>query len=117
MLTEVQIRESDIAAQAQFAAAQVARGAQNAAKNGTENFNRFVEGNGGSGSGSGSGAYRTMPLDESKKDFWDSFADAGAARQSAVGTSAIKKSNGSSSGAGAGPGAKSKMEGDDWDKW
>lgn len=56
-----------------------------------------------------------MPLDESKKDFWDSFADAGTARQSAVGTSAIKKGNGA--GAGAGAGAKSKMEGDDWDKW
>lgn len=58
-----------------------------------------------------------MPLDESKKDFWDSFADAGTARQSAVGTSAIKKNNGSGGGMGGGAGNKGKMDGDDWDKW
>jgi ADP-ribosylation factor GTPase-activating protein 1 len=56
-----------------------------------------------------------MPLDESKKDFWDSFADAGAQRQSAVGTSAIKKSNGG--GGMGGPGGKGKLEDDNWDKW
>lgn len=58
-----------------------------------------------------------MPLDESKKDFWDSFADAGSARQSAVGTSAIKKNNGNSGGMSGGAGNKGKMDGDDWDKW
>ena len=57
-----------------------------------------------------------MPIDESKKDFWDSFAEAGAARQerSAVGTSAIKKASG-----GGGLGGKGGAGGkdDDWDKW
>jgi len=62
-----------------------------------------------------------MPLDESKKDFWDSFAEAGAARQtggggagsSAIGTGAVKKS-GASAGGGA---AKGKTDEDNWDKW
>lgn len=53
-----------------------------------------------------------MPLDESKKDFWDSFAEAGSARQNAaVGTSAIKKSTGTGGAAGG------KSEEDNWDKW
>lgn len=66
-----------------------------------------------------------MPLDESKKDFWDSFAEAGSARQtggggfgggagsSAIGTGAVKKS-GANGGGGA---AKGKMDEDNWDKW
>lgn len=95
----------------------MAKGAQTGAKSAADGFNRFVEGNGGTGSGSGGGAYRSMPLDESKKDFWDSFAEAGAARQgagsSAIGTGAVKKS-----GAGAGGGAaKGKTDEDNWDKW
>jgi ADP-ribosylation factor GTPase-activating protein 1 len=64
-----------------------------------------------------------VPIDESKKDFWDSFAEAGAQRQqgqslmggrgnSAVGTSAIKKSTGGMGG-GRGGGAKK----DEWDEW
>lgn len=59
-----------------------------------------------------------MPLDESKKDFWDSFAEAGAARQtgggagsSAIGTGAVKKSSAS------GGAAKGKLDEDNWDKW
>lgn len=71
-----------------------------------EGFNRFVEGSDGSGR-------RNVPIDESKKDFWDSFADAGAQRQeavrpSAVGTSAIKKPA-----TPMGP----KKEDDGWEKW
>jgi ADP-ribosylation factor GTPase-activating protein 1 len=59
-----------------------------------------------------------MPLDESKKDFWDSFAEAGNSRPSAVGTSAIKKGNGGGGmGGNTGAGTKGKMDGDDWDKW
>jgi len=101
------VAESDIAAQARFAAAQVARGAQTGAKNASDGFNRFVEGGGAPG---GSGSYRDAPLDASKKDFWDSFAEAGNSRSNAsVGTSAIKKAGG------GGPGGK--KEGDDWDKW
>jgi ADP-ribosylation factor GTPase-activating protein 1 len=53
-----------------------------------------------------------MPLDESKKDFWDSFAEAGTARQNAVGTSAIKKNN-----AGGASAPLAKGEEDNWDKW
>jgi len=54
-------------------------------KGASDGFNRFVEGE--------SSSRRSVPIDESKKDFWDSFAEAGAARPSAsaVGTSAIKK--------------------------
>jgi ADP-ribosylation factor GTPase-activating protein 1 len=113
---KLQIGESDLAAQARIAAAQVARGAQTGAKNAADGFNRFVEGNGGSTSSGG--AYRSMPLDESKKDFWDSFAEAGNhnSRPSAMGTSSIKKGNGANN-AGGSSGAKGKMDGDDWDKW
>jgi len=67
-----------------------------------------VEGIGGS-----SGTYRSAPLDESKKDFWDSFAEAGNSRPSAIGTSAVKKAGGS--GMGGGPGKKADE--DNWDKW
>ena len=50
-----------------------------------------------------------MPIDESKKDFWDSFSEAGSARPSAIGTSAVKKT---------GPGSgQAKKEEDNWDKW
>ncbi len=66
-----------------------------------------MEGN--SGTSSSGGRYREAPIDESKKDFWDSFAEAGSARTggagaSAIGTSAVKKAGG-------------KKDGDDWDKW
>jgi len=119
--TALKVAESDLAAQARIAAANVAKGAQTGAKSAADGFNRFVEGNGGTGGGSGGGAYRSMPLDESKKDFWDSFAEAGAARQtggggagsSAIGTGAVKKS-GASAGGGA---AKGKTDEDNWDKW
>jgi ADP-ribosylation factor GTPase-activating protein 1 len=55
-----------------------------------------------------------MPLDESKKDFCDSFAEAG--QKSAIGTSAVKKAGGGGVG-GLGGGAKGKTEEDNWDKW
>lgn len=84
----------------------MARGAQTGAKSVGEGFNRFVEGD-------GRGGGRTAPIDESKKDFWDSFADAGASRQggSAIGTSAVRKA------AGGGGGMVGKKEEDNWDKW
>lgn len=105
---KLQLAESDLAKQAQIAAANVAKGAQSGAKNAADNFNRFVEGSNTSGA-----ATRTVPLDESKKDFWDSFAEAGNSRQSAIGTSAVKKT--SVGGVAGGPGAK--KEEDNWDKW
>ena len=60
-----------------------------------------------------------MPLDESKKDFWDSFAEAGNARStpSAIGTNAVKKTGGSGTGLGGAGGGKGKMDDDNWDKW
>ncbi|KAG9234518.1 putative ADP-ribosylation factor GTPase-activating protein GCS1 [Amylocarpus encephaloides] len=101
--TAAKLAETDLAAQARLTAATVAKGAQTGAKSAADGFNRFVEGPGGSGGG---GAYRQAPMDESKKDFWDSFAEAGVQKSSAVGTSAIKKG-------GSGGGKKD----DDWDKW
>jgi len=47
-----------------------------------------------------------VPIDESKKDFWDSFAEAGNNRPSAIGTSAVKKTGG-----------PAKKDEDNWDKW
>lgn len=82
-----------------------------------EGFNKFVEGSdgqhqrGGSISGGGSRAAQ-VPLDESKKDFWDSFASAADQRKSAgssIGTSAMGK--------GPGGGAASKKSQDEWDDW
>jgi len=108
--TAAKLAETDLAAQARLTAAQVARGAQTGAKSAADGFNRFVEGTGSTG---GSSGYRDVPIDESKKDFWDSFAEAGSARQerSAVGTSAIKKARG-----GGGLGGSGGKD-DDWDKW
>jgi len=100
------LAETDLAAQARITAAQVAKGAQAGAKGAAEGFNRFVEGSDGK---------RSVPIDESKKDFWDSFADAGAQPKAqpqprgAVGTSSIKKPQ-----TPMGPGAK---EDDKWDNW
>lgn len=108
-----QLAETDLAAQARLTAAQVARNAQVGARSAAENFNRFVE---GPSSSAASSRYRNVPIDESKKDFWDSFAAAGASRSggsSAVGTSAIKKA----SGGGAGASSMSSNKDDEWDKW
>lgn len=104
-LTGRQLSETDLAAQARITAAQVARGAQSGARSAADNFNRFVEGNGGT-----SHSARSVPIDESKKDFWDSFAEAGNSRPSALGTSAVKKATGP-------PGAIGKKDDDNWDKW
>ena len=114
-----QLAETDLAAQARLTAGVVARGAQTGAKSAADGFNRFVEGT----SANPAAGYRDVPIDESKKDFWDSFAEAGAQRQqgqslmggrgnSAVGTSAIKK-NAGGMGGGRGGGAKK----DEWDEW
>ena len=107
-MQQKQIAETDLATQARLTAAQVAKNAQAGAKNAADGFNRFVEGNGGRGEYS-----NVAPLDESKKDFWDSFADSGNAGggglgrggggSSAIGTSAVKKAD--------------KKGEDDWDRW
>lgn len=112
-----QIAETDLAAQARQTAQVVARNAQTGAKSAADGFNRFVE-NSNTSTSSGSGRYREAPLDESKKDFWDSFADAGAQR-SAVGTSAIKKNTSGLGGLGGGGGGTGVAGGkkDEWDDW
>jgi ADP-ribosylation factor GTPase-activating protein 1 len=105
-LTQAQLAETDLAAQARITAAQVARGAQTGAKSAADGFNRFVEGNAGS-----SGAYRQAPINESKKDFWDNFAEAGNSKPSAIGTSAVKKAGAPASA------TMAKKDDDNWDKW
>jgi ADP-ribosylation factor GTPase-activating protein 1 len=86
---------------------------QTGAKGATEQFNRFVDGQGGSSKG----GYRNAPLDETKADFWDSFGEPAAeTKPSAIGTAAMKGGHGGSSGAGGLSGQK--KEGDDkWDAW
>lgn len=80
-----------------------------AGKNAQDGFNRFVE---------GGEQRRDVPIDESKKDFWDSFsnlADERAEQQSnnSIGTNAMGmgKSKTNTSGAAA---SKKKDEWDDW---
>ena len=88
--------EADLTTQARLTAAQLAKQAQTGAKGAAENFNRFVEGQGSDGSG-----YRKAPLDESKKDFWDSFGKQDDSGPSNIGTAAMKK----------------KKAEEDWEKW
>jgi len=91
------LAEADLAAQARRTAEQLARTAQTGAKGASESFNRFVE---------GESSTRQAPLDESKKDFWDSFGNsADRPKPSAIGTSAMKGSSG---------GTATK---DEWDAW
>jgi len=106
-----------------------------------ESFNRFVEGEGGS---SAAGGRRVQtPLDESKKDFWDSFADSASTATSgrrsmtqapldetkkdfwdsfgAPAESSVPKPTASAIGTkamsgNAGAGGANKKD-DDWDKW
>ncbi|OAA68948.1 zinc finger protein gcs1 [Cordyceps fumosorosea ARSEF 2679] len=108
--TATKFAEGDFAKQAQLTAAQLARQAQLAGKNAQEGFNRFVEGN-----DTGHAARRQAPLDESKKDFWDSFSSLAdqkpAQSNSSIGTSAMgmgKKGN-------TPPAAQKKN--DEWDDW
>jgi ADP-ribosylation factor GTPase-activating protein 1 len=105
------VAESDFAKQASIAAANVAKGAQTGAKSAADGFNRFVEGD------NTSARTRNAPIDESKKDFWDSFGDAGRAGgrgggSAAIGTSAMKKSGGA-----GGAGKEKKKDDDGWSKW
>lgn len=99
-----QIAESDLARQATLAASAAAKNASAGAKSAAEGFNRFVDGQDHAAASRG----RQVPIDESKKDFWDSFGDAGNSRQSggssAIGTSAMKKT-------------PAKKEDDAWEKW
>jgi len=110
--TAQKLAEADLAAQARVTAAQLAKTAQTGARGATDSFNRFVE---GSGDG-GSGGYRRTPIDETKKDFWDSFGKPAESESSSIGTAAMKKTS-SNGGMAGGMGSSSTKEGDEWDKW
>ncbi|KAI9676177.1 MAG: Zn finger-containing GTPase- Activating Protein for ARF [Caeruleum heppii] len=130
--TAQKLAEADLATQAKIHAATLGQNIQSGTKGAAESFNKFVEGQGaGPASASSSSSSRQAPLDESKKDFWDSFGGAGAAgdgssstKSSSIGTAAMRGggSGGNSSGgagaAGGGKGAGGKKE-DGWDdtKW
>lgn len=114
--TAKQIAASDFAAQARVAGATVARGAQQGARSAQDNFNKFVE-----GGPNDRQQYRQVPIDESKRDFWDDFSSIGEQQKlnkpegsSSIGTAAMGKGSGGGSGATSRGGAAKK---DDWDDW
>jgi ADP-ribosylation factor GTPase-activating protein 1 len=105
----MQIAESELAAQARVAALNAAKTAQAGAKTAQQGITRFVE-------GPNSGGYREVPIDESKRAFWDDFsnlADQRKQEDASIGTAAMGK-GGSSSTRPAGQGNKSQDEWDDW---
>ena len=86
----------------------MAQNAQKATKGAAEQFNRFVEGEGGSSS--------SKTVEPEKKDFWDSFGAPGEAKKksSTIGTAAMKAGGaGGTGGRGLGGG---KGE-DGWEEW
>ncbi|KAI1822777.1 ADP-ribosylation factor GTPase-activating protein GCS1 [Xylaria intraflava] len=115
--TAKQLSESELAAQARFAASNVGRAAQAGAMNAHERFNRFVEGP----DVNASSRSADSPLDKTKKDFWDDFSSLAdqrhgtGAKYSSIGTSAMGKAPGKNSSAAAAPAAAKKD--DDWDDW
>ncbi|EXF76274.1 hypothetical protein CFIO01_05356 [Colletotrichum fioriniae PJ7] len=107
--TAKQLAESDFAKQAQMAAANAGRVAQQGARNAHDGFNRFVEG--GPSQGGQGGASRQAPLDESKKDFWDSFSSLADQRQTQSGSSIGTSAMGKKTGGAAAPAAKKDNDG------
>ncbi|KAM0282684.1 hypothetical protein ACHAQH_002881 [Verticillium albo-atrum] len=113
--TAKQLAESDFARQAQLAAGQVGRAAQQGARNANDGFNRFVE-----GGREGNGGYKQAPMDDSKRDFWDDFSSLAdqdsqhkqhrSSGTGAIGTSAMK-------GGGSGGTAPPTKKKDEWDDW
>ncbi|KAB5535276.1 zinc finger protein gcs1 [Coniochaeta sp. 2T2.1] len=107
--TAKQIAESDIAAQARVAALNAAKSAQAGAKTAQQGITRFVEGPSG-------GGYREVPIDESKRAFWDDFsnlADQRKQESSSIGTAAMGKGSSATRPAGSG---NNKSQ-DEWDDW
>ncbi|KAF3103555.1 Zn finger-containing GTPase- Activating Protein for ARF [Orbilia oligospora] len=105
--TAKMIAESDVAGNVQRTALQVGSGIATTAKSGADTFNRMID-------QQARGNYQAIQPE--KRDFWDSFGDAEwdddkpASKNSAIGTSGIKKAGG---GSGAG-GKKNDDWGDDW---
>ena len=94
-----QIAEADIATTARLTAAQAAKTIQTGTKGAADRFNHFVEDTGSAGSG---GAARSRAaVEPERRDFWDSFGDAGAEKKGssgAIGTAAMRKGGGGGSG-------------------
>lgn len=115
----LQIAESDFAAQARATAGTVGKAAQVGARSAQDSFNRFVEG------GPDRTQYRQVSMmDESRRDFWDDFADIPEQQQQqpkksgAIGTAAMSSKGGSGSGGpGAGAASKPASKKDEWDDW
>ncbi|KAH7017711.1 hypothetical protein EDB80DRAFT_636061 [Ilyonectria destructans] len=106
--TAKQFAEGDFAKQAQQTAATLAKQAQLAGKNAQDGFNKFVEGP------EGGATKREVPLDETKKSFWDEFSSLADQRQPAnnsIGTSAMGMGKSKT----AAP--ATKKQADDWDDW
>jgi len=113
--TAKQLAESDFAAQARIAAEKAAKAAQAGTKTAQEGFNRFVE-------GPSSGGYKSVPMDDSKRAFWDDFssvADQRKRESSSIGTSALGSSSSRSGTGGSAAQAppSSKQGKDEWDDW
>ncbi|KAL2043743.1 hypothetical protein N7G274_003262 [Stereocaulon virgatum] len=105
--TAQKIAESDVAAQARLTAAQAAKQIQQGTKGAAEKFNNFVE-----GSGEGGAARSKTSVEPERRDFWDSFGDAGNDKSKgsgAIGTAAMRKGGGGS--------ASGEGKGDGWDNW
>ncbi|OAT02613.1 zinc finger protein gcs1 [Blastomyces dermatitidis ER-3] len=119
--TTKQLAETDLAAQARLAAAEVSRNVATGTRGAADALTRFVEGppssgsaSGGSGSAFGS---QRRTLEPERKDFWDDFAALGEERRrsGAIGTTAMRGGGGvggsggggapSGGGTGAGAGA------------
>lgn len=96
----VQIAEADLATTARQTAAQAAKSIQSGTKGAADRFNSFVEDTGSGGSGGAAGS-RGMGVEPERRDFWDSFGDAGAEKKNssgAIGTAAMRKGGGKEEG-------------------
>lgn len=104
-----QLAEADLATTARLTAAQAAKTIQTGTKGAADRFNSFVEDTGTGGSG---GVARSRgAVEPERRDFWDSFGDAGAEKNGssgAIGTAAMRKGGG-------GGGSGGKEEG--WGDW
>ncbi|EJT77655.1 hypothetical protein GGTG_02759 [Gaeumannomyces tritici R3-111a-1] len=117
--TAKQIAESDFAAQARATAGTVGKVAQVGARSAQDRFNQFVEG------GPDRSQYRQVPIDDSRKDFWDDFSDIPEQQQqqqqpkksSAIGTAAMSKGGSASTGPATGATSKPAAKKDEWDDW
>ncbi|KAI9852589.1 MAG: Zn finger-containing GTPase- Activating Protein for ARF [Thelocarpon superellum] len=112
--TAQKLAEADITSTARTHATTLGQTLQAGTKGAADTFSRFVEGDDGPrprGRGQ-------VPIDESKKDFWDSFGGAGPTaaaapdppKPSAIGTAAMRKGGGGGGGGGGGKGKAGKDE-------